>query len=54
MLSNFSKGSVMDVWRGPECVSECGSIKSYEWVAAETILSKWKFSQRKIPEVLRN
>ena len=29
MLTNFAKGSNIDVWQRPECASECNSIKSH-------------------------
>ena len=29
MLNNFAKDYIIDVWRGPESVSECNGIKSY-------------------------
>ena len=43
MLNNLAKGSIVDVWRGPECTSECNSIKSYKKVAAEAILKSGNF-----------
>ena len=52
MLTIFAKGSIIYVWQAPECVSECDSIKSYKKVAGKATLKTWKFSQRKIPQIL--
>ena len=30
MLANFLKGSSIDIWLGPECVSEYSSIKKLQ------------------------
>ena len=42
MLNKFAKSILIDSWWGPECASECNSIKcytikSYKTVAAEGI-----------------
>ena len=36
LQTDFTKGSIIDVWGGPECASECNNIKSYE-VTAESV-----------------
>ena len=57
MLTNFANGCIIDVWPGSECASECNSIKSYWKLAILSLKSypkKWKFSLRKILQVLRN
>ena len=38
MLTNFAKFSIIAIWSGLECASECSSVKSYKKVAAEAIL----------------
>ena len=37
MLTDLPKGSVIDVWQGPECASERNSSEYYEIVAIDTI-----------------
>ena len=43
MLTNFSKGSIIGIWPGPEYASECNSIKSYKHIGAEAILKIGNF-----------
>ena len=43
MLTTFAKGSTTDVWLGPECASECDSIKSYKKVAAGSALKNGRY-----------
>ena len=43
MLTNFEKGSIIDVSRVSECTSECNSIQSYKKVAAEVTLKNGNF-----------
>ena len=52
MLINFAKESIIDTWRGLECVSEGSRIKSYSWSRSDS--EKWEFSRCKIAQVLRN
>ena len=42
-MITFAEGSAIDVWLGPECASECNSIKSYKKVAAGAILKNGSF-----------
>lgn len=50
MLTNFSKGSIIYIWSGPESASECNIMKSHKKVAGEA-LGKWTFLQRNMLRV---
>ena len=43
MVTKFAKHSILDVWRGSECASECNSTTSYTNVATEAILKNGNF-----------
>ena len=37
MLNNLAKGSIIDVWWGPECASECDSINFYKTIMQQKL-----------------
>lgn len=43
MLTNFSKGSIIYIWSGPESASECNIMKSHKKVAGEALLENGHF-----------
>ena len=43
ILTSFAKGSITDVWRGPESASECNNIESYKNVTAEAVQKNENF-----------
>lgn len=40
MLTNFAKFSIIAIWSGLECASECSSVKSYKKFAAEVLKNR--------------